>query len=193
MTPVFSLVFNRGIIGTTFLLYAFISLVSCELRAQSKITGQVVDAYGDLITPKIQKDSVVAFSSEGYFEIRSEMPTEICISHIGYFNLRLKFNKAQGSIDLGKIYMIEDRNWLDGPQNGYIENHYSSGKIQYKSTIRKGMLDGLSEFYDSNGQIVQQIFFKKNRPVKIMMFRGTSLEYLKFNFDEQNHEICIFL
>lgn len=173
------------------LFFALLILSTFSFSQQLVIRGQVVDAYGDTIDPRIQFGSNNVISIDGKFESQYQSSSYLHISHIGYFDIELQVNTDAELTNLGNISMIENMNWLDGPKNGTLKGHYTSGIIKYNREVRNWKLHGVSEFYNTDGKVTQRILFRKGMPISISVLRADTLSRIDFGFDKKRQVISI--
>lgn len=159
-------------------------------RAQTRISGVVTDAHR--LQPKISTGTSVLDTENGAFVVTDSGPFTITFSYLGYFELRISFDKKSPTVcDLGLVNMIEDKNWLHGPENGAIDERCPDGQLMFRRMVKKYKLHGLSVFYDPDGAVLQQIEFKNGRPVHISIRSGNGVKDLKFKFNCRQQSICV--
>jgi hypothetical protein len=181
------------VIFKSILWFVLIALSTHSFSQQLVVKGQVVDAYGNSINPRIQIASNNLNSVDGKFEVQFNPSSYLYISHIGYFDIELQVKTSAELTNLGDVYMIENVNWIDGPKNGTLKDYYPSGSIKYIREVRKWKLHGVSEFYNTEGRVTQRILFRNGMPINIEILRTNTLSRLNFSFDRKRKIISIDL
>ena len=168
-------------------LLILLNLWSVPLFSQCNVTGSLIDRYGNNGWAEIRLNGKKGpwVGQDGNFEI-TDVPNgefEIRLKYFGYRDIILKCHCDTQNIELGRIYMISDRFWLDGPKKGYIVNHYSNGSLKDSVSIKKYQLHN-SKFYNQTGVMSQQLVFDKNRLQKIFINQFGQINELEFEIDE---------
>jgi antitoxin component YwqK of YwqJK toxin-antitoxin module len=105
---------------------------------------------------------------------------EIVFKHYGYITSKIIIECNQNETNIGKVYLISEKFWLDGPKNGFIDETYESGKTKYKIGIKNWKLNGESKFYNKNGILTQKLIYKKGKLIKIKVRENENLKEIKF-------------
>jgi antitoxin component YwqK of YwqJK toxin-antitoxin module len=163
--------------------------------SQLKIKGEFIDSYGEKTLTKIDKKSgemFYDFDNETFtVETTQKSRIEILFENLDGFKIKYILKNVDNGYDLGKVHLIENRNWFDGPKNGIITRKYNSGKIQYKREIRNWKLNGFSEFFNKKGKLTQKVVFKRGIPIKIHILENGIMKELNYEFDKKTRTIVI--
>ena len=150
--------------GTLFLILLFSTIL---LYGQNLIKGQIVDQYGKefIADVSVNNQKIEVDFDTGEFEFETfEKNIEIEVKFQSYLNIKYQLELHKKVTELGKIYLVSEIFWLDGPKNGIITGMYKSGKTEYKIELKNWNFNGKSEYYNKDGQLTQRIIYKRGKP-----------------------------
>jgi antitoxin component YwqK of YwqJK toxin-antitoxin module len=175
-------------------LFLTLLFLTYLLNGQNLIKGQIVDQYGEEFIADVSinnKEIEVDFET-GKFEFETfENKIEIDIKFQFYLSIRYQLEFNNKFTDLGKIYLISDSFWFDGPKNGIITGNYKSGKPKYRIEIKKWDSHGKTEFYNKEGILTQKIIYKNGKPKNIFIRKDGVMQELKFEFNKKEKLLTV--
>jgi len=175
-------------------LFLILLLFSILLNGQNLIKGQIVDQYGDEFIAEIliNNQKIEVNYETGIFEFETnEQSLEINIKFQFYLNIKYQVELNKKLTDLGKIYLISERFWLDGPKNGVITGEYESGITKYRIELKKWDFNGISEYFNKKGELTQKIIYKRRIPKEIYNRKNGVMKKLDFKFDKRKRKITV--
>ena len=176
---------------TTFLILFLFSIL---LNGQNLIKGQIVDQYGnDFIADIIINNQKVDVDFDtGTFEFETEEKNAvISIKFQFYLNMEYNIELNKKLTDLGKIYLISEIFWLDGPKKGTITGNYKSGITKYKIELKNWNFNGLTEYFNDKGELTQKIIYKRGQPKEIYNRKDGVMKKFDFEFDKGKRKITV--
>ncbi len=100
-------------------LLLILLLFTSLLNSQNLIKGQIVDQYGNefIAFVKVNNERIDVDFETGKFELETfENNIEIEIEFQFYLNIKYQLKLNNKKTDLGKIYLVSEIFWLDGPK-----------------------------------------------------------------------------
>jgi len=177
--------------GTLFLILLLFSIL---LNGQNLIKGQIVNQYGEefIADITINNQKIKVDFDTGKFEFETdENSIEIDIKFQFYLNMKYRVELNKKLTDLGKIYLVSEIFWLDGPKNGIITGEYKTGIRKYKIELRKWDFNRISEYYNEKGELTQKIIYRKGKPKNIFVRKNGVIEEMKFEFNKKERLLTV--
>lgn len=164
-------------------------------NAQNKIKGILINEYGQSGWAEIYLNGKPTkwMNYNGKFELETFKKglNEVIFKYYGHYITKIKVECNQNTIDLGNVYLISEKFWLDGPKNGFISDTYENGKTKYEVNIKKWNYHGESKFYNSSGKITQKLIHKKGKLLRIFVRKNEKLKELKFEITENGEILTV--
>ena len=176
------------------ILFLILLLFSILSNGQNLIKGQIVDQYGENFIAEIliNNQKIDVDFDTGKFEFETnEKSLEINIKFQFYLNMKYQVELNKKLTDLGKIYLISEIFWLDGPKNGVINGEYETGITKYRIELKKWDFNGKSEYFNKKGELSQKIIYKKGKPKKVFTRKNGGMQKLKFEFNKKNRLLTV--
>ena len=176
------------------ILFLILLLFSILSYGQNLIKGQIVDQYenGFIADILINNQKIEVDFDTGKFEFEtSQKNLEIDIKFQFYLNMKYQLKLNNKITDLGKIFLVTERFWLDGPKNGIISGKYKNGITKYKIELKKWDFNGSSEYFNKRGELTQKIIYKKGKPKKILVRKNGEIKELKFEFNRKKRILTV--
>ncbi len=177
------------------LLIFFILCYSTFLSGQSKIKGQLFDAYGNTAWAEIfingKPTKWMNYDGAINLVCSNNGINEITFKYFGHYITKIKVECHNNIVDLGSIHLISGHFWLDGPKNGIISDTYKNRKTKYRVNIKRWNPHGESKFYNSKRELTQKLIHKKGKLLNIYIKENGKLKELKFEITKKGEILTV--